>query len=127
MSSSNFTCIASESRFCVLWIRNTIKKVTIVVPVLMMSCHVSLKPNSGPVIAQIMITATARMKVPGRPVARAVHLANRENHDCDLVGLIFPFNHQMITHALRFGLRPLPGFLLGGKSMSTTIFTHDHA
>jgi hypothetical protein len=72
----------------VLWIRNTIKKVTIVVPVLMMSCHVSLKPNSGPVIAQIMMTATARMKVSGLPVARAVHLANRENHDWDLVGLI---------------------------------------
>jgi hypothetical protein len=36
-------------------------------------------------------------------------------------------NHQMIKHALRFGVRPLPGFLLGGKSMSTTIFTHDHA
>ena len=40
------------SRFCVFWIRNTIRNVTIVVPVLMTSCHVSLKPNSGPVTAQ---------------------------------------------------------------------------
>ena len=31
------------------WIRNTIRNVTIVVPVLMTSCHVSEKPNSGPV------------------------------------------------------------------------------
>jgi len=33
--------IADPSRFCAFWIRNTIRKVTIVVPVLMISCHVS--------------------------------------------------------------------------------------
>ena len=31
------------------WIRNTIRNVTIVVPVLMTSCHVSEKPKIGPV------------------------------------------------------------------------------
>ena len=29
------------SRFCVFWIKNTMRKVTIVVPVLITSCHVS--------------------------------------------------------------------------------------
>ena len=41
--------MAAVSRFCVFWIRNTIRNVTMVVPVLMTSCQVSLKPNSGPV------------------------------------------------------------------------------
>ncbi len=39
MSSSSFQCMASESRFLCVWIKNTIKKVTIVVPVLMTSCR----------------------------------------------------------------------------------------
>ena len=76
-----------------------------VVPVFIISCQVSLKPNIGPVIAQIMMTATARKKVPGLPAARAVHLANRENHDWDLVGLIVFLtldNDQMsCTHLCR--------------------------
>ena len=38
----------SASRFCVLWMRNTIRKVMIVVPVLMTSCQVSLNPKDGP-------------------------------------------------------------------------------
>jgi hypothetical protein len=66
-----------------------------VVPVLIISCHVSLKPNIGPEIAQIIMTATARKKVPGLPAERALHLANRENHDWDLVGLIvFSFSQR---------------------------------
>jgi hypothetical protein len=32
---------AALTRFCVFWIRNTIRNVTIVVPVLMASCQVS--------------------------------------------------------------------------------------
>jgi hypothetical protein len=36
------------------WIRKTIKKVTIVVPVLITSCQVSEKPNIEPVIAHIV-------------------------------------------------------------------------
>jgi len=35
------------SRFWVAWIRKTIRNVRIVVPVLMTSCHVSLKPKRG--------------------------------------------------------------------------------
>src|SRR5688572_9933378 len=81
ISSSSFTWIASESRFCVFWIRNTIRNVTIVVPVLMMSCQVSLKPNSGPVTAHDRMIATATQNVAGCPALRAVLLANRVNHD----------------------------------------------
>src|SRR3972149_393597 len=57
--------------------RNTMRKVTIVVPVLMTSCHVSLKWKIGPVAIQAMITRTAMPKVPGWPVARAIPLARR--------------------------------------------------
>ena len=38
------------SRFCVFWIRKTIRNVTIVVPVLITSCHVSEKSKIGPEI-----------------------------------------------------------------------------
>jgi hypothetical protein len=61
--------MASESRFCVFWIKNTIKKVTIVVPVLMTSCQVSLKRKSGPEMPQTRITATATAKAAGRPAS----------------------------------------------------------
>jgi hypothetical protein len=40
-NSSSFRVTILVSRFCVFWIRKTIKKVTIVVPVLMKSCQVS--------------------------------------------------------------------------------------
>jgi hypothetical protein len=59
----------------VFWIRNTIRKVTMVVPVLMTSCHVSEKPNSGPVAAQATTTSTQAAKVTGRPAARATQAA----------------------------------------------------
>ena len=52
-----------------------------VVPVLIMSCHVSLKPKSGPVTSQSTMTAPARANTTGCPVARAVFLAKSENHD----------------------------------------------
>jgi hypothetical protein len=64
-NSSSLHCTASASRFCVLWIRNTIRNVTTVVPVLMTSCHVSLKAKSGPVMIQTRMTATARPKAAG--------------------------------------------------------------
>ncbi|KUJ02011.1 hypothetical protein AR275_15235 [Stenotrophomonas maltophilia] len=47
ISSSSLICIAAVSAFCVCWIRNTIRKVMMVVPVLITSCQVSLKPNTG--------------------------------------------------------------------------------
>ena len=39
------------------------RNVTIVVPVLITSCHVSLKPNIGPVTAHMTITSTANPNV----------------------------------------------------------------
>src|SRR5688572_2357339 len=47
--------------------RNTIRKVTMVVPVLMTSCQVSEKWNTGPVTAQMTSTAAAMMKAHGLP------------------------------------------------------------
>ena len=43
--------------------------VTIVVPVLMTSCHVSLKPNIGPSAAHTTMIETAAMNVAGCPDA----------------------------------------------------------
>jgi hypothetical protein len=40
MSSSHLSCVMRASRFCVFWIRNTMRNVTTVVPVLMTNCHV---------------------------------------------------------------------------------------
>src|SRR4051812_47357658 len=88
ISSSSLAWTASASRFWVLWIRNTMRNVTIVVPVLMTSCQVSLNPNIGPVTAQTTMIAAATVNADGLPVVRAVHLANRENHDRDRAGLI---------------------------------------
>src|SRR5687767_3201904 len=90
MISSSFTCIASESRFCVLWIRNTIRNVTIVVPVLITSCQVSLKPKTGPVTAHATMIDAAMMNVSGRPDACAVALVRRVNQLRGFVGRIVP-------------------------------------
>jgi hypothetical protein len=50
----------------------------IVVPVLMTSCHVSLKPKIGPVMIQIAMIATASAKVLGRPQKCDADLAKPE-------------------------------------------------
>jgi hypothetical protein len=55
--------------------------VTIVVPVFMTNCHVSLNLNIGPVTPQTMMIKAAMMNAAGWPVARAVHLAKREKGD----------------------------------------------
>src|SRR5713226_4189385 len=57
--------------------RKTIRKVTIVVPVLMTNCHVSEKWNSGPVIPQTIITDRARMNAIDVPVAFVALSENR--------------------------------------------------
>src|SRR5882724_1315020 len=90
MSSSSLTCIASESRFCVFWIRNTIRNVMIVVPVLITSCQVSLKRNAGPKTAHAMTISVASTKVPGRPVVRAAAFANRINRERDFMEVPVP-------------------------------------
>ena len=53
----------------------------IVVPVLMTSCQVSLKPKIGPVIAHRTTMAAARANVDRRPESCAVFFANRVNQD----------------------------------------------
>jgi hypothetical protein len=60
----------------VCWIRNTIRNVTIVVPVLMMSCQVSEKPKIGPLTAHTTRTVTAAAKAQGRPAALEQAFAN---------------------------------------------------
>jgi hypothetical protein len=53
--------------------------VTIVVLVLMMSCHVSEKPNTGPLKAHATTMAQQAMNVAGMPAACATVLAIRVN------------------------------------------------
>jgi hypothetical protein len=59
--------IAWVSLFCVCWIRKTIRNVTIVVPLFMISCHVSENPKSGPANTHITTTSTAIPKVEAQP------------------------------------------------------------
>src|SRR5215213_11093922 len=70
--------------------RNTIRNVTIVVPVLMTSCHVSVKPNIGPVAAHETTTPIATTNASGFPDARAVHFVRRVNQLRLFVGCIPP-------------------------------------
>ena len=44
--------MAAVSRFCEVWIRNTISRVATLLLVLITNCQVSLKWNNGPVSAQ---------------------------------------------------------------------------
>ena len=57
--------------------RNTIRKVTRVVLVLMTICQVSEKPNSGPVAAQMTMLAIASTAATGEPTAVEVLCAKR--------------------------------------------------
>ena len=59
-----------------------------VVPVLIMSCQVSLKPNSGPDKAQTSNAARAVINAVGRPTAREAHFASRVKMEGFLVTLI---------------------------------------
>ena len=49
-----------------------------VVAVLITNCHVSLKPNSGPLTAQTITSATAVANTLGRPQKRAATFAKCE-------------------------------------------------
>lgn len=64
------------SRFCVFWIKKTIRNVTMVVPVLMISCHVSEKRKIGPVTAQARITEVATMNAQTDPTRSDTVFAN---------------------------------------------------
>jgi hypothetical protein len=63
-SSFSFNWTASDSLFCDLCIKKTIKNVTIVVPVFITSCHVSENLNRGPEIIQSIIIKKAVEKQP---------------------------------------------------------------
>ena len=67
-SSLSLSWIASPSLFWVCWMRNTIRNVTMVVPVLMTSCQVSEKSKIGPVIAQTRTIPSASAKAGTLPV-----------------------------------------------------------
>jgi len=64
---------------------NTIRNVTIVVPVLMTSCHVSEKPNNGPVTPHTITMATAATNANGVPAAREHQRAKRVNSEAFLL------------------------------------------
>src|ERR1700712_2851054 len=87
-SSFSFKCTAFESLFCDFWIRKTIKKVTIVVPVLMMSCHVSEYLNIGPVTPHIIIIVIAMIKAVELPVAFVAQLENFSNRFVFLLAIL---------------------------------------
>src|ERR1700712_5458252 len=78
-SSLSFSCMASESLFCDFWIRNTIRKVTMVVPVLITNCQVSEYLKTGPVTAQMITVAAAIIKAAELPVAFVAQLEKRSN------------------------------------------------
>src|SRR3954463_4694467 len=60
--------------------RNTIKKVTIVVPVLITSCHVLLKLKIGPVKPQTTMIPQARTNAVVVPAQRVTTDADRSSH-----------------------------------------------
>ena len=66
------------------------RKVTMVVPVFMTSCQVSLNPNIGPVTAQTTIMSTAVTKAVGCPVAREAYLAKWVNEEPRYNDIGFP-------------------------------------
>ena len=59
--------------------RNTIRKVTMVVPVLMTSCQVSEKWNNGPVKPQTTMIPTAKMKACVLPAASVAKREKRSS------------------------------------------------
>jgi len=63
------------------------RKVTIVVPVLIISCHVSLKPKTGPVTAHKSSAPSAIANATGCPAAREVHFANRVKKEVDFMAI----------------------------------------
>jgi hypothetical protein len=76
-----------------------------VVPVLMMSCQVSLKPNSGPEAAQRINAAIAMVNATGRPTAREAHLATRVKTEVFFVTLIVMSEGNMRESDLQSRLR----------------------
>src|SRR5262245_18575790 len=102
--------------------RNTIRNVTIVVPVLMTSCHVSEKPKYGPVTSQTTTASAARPKAADSPVRRATaaeSCSRRDPRGCfhfvmgsprvygaHARALAFPTREAELTPAASAGERP---------------------
>jgi hypothetical protein len=72
----------------VFWTRNTIRKVTIVVPVLMTSFQVSEKPNTGPESDQSNTVEHATAKDVGVPSRHDTRRATSLNAQ-GLCGVVF--------------------------------------
>src|SRR5919198_6104357 len=109
--SLSFKWMARASLFCARWMRNTIRKVTIVVPVLITSCHVSEKWKSGPVQAH---TRTTRNATPNAQEVPTQSVSAREKRSSPR-----PIAGRFGTPPRRisFGRRLLSGgmiFLSGG-------------
>src|SRR2546421_8051645 len=68
--SLSLSWMVSASLFCARWMRKTIRKVTMVVPVLITSCQVSEKWKSGPVASHSAMTSAARPNAQELPVQR---------------------------------------------------------
>ena len=60
----------------------------IVVPVLMTSCQVSLKPNTGPVTIHTATASRASMKILGPPQTRAAAFASLEYQVVSCMGAL---------------------------------------
>src|SRR6266446_5038497 len=70
--------------------RKTIRNVTIVVPVLMTSCHESEKWKIGPVTAHTSTTARAAMNAQWLPTASETRHANALNHPSGRSSVMLP-------------------------------------
>ena len=89
ISSSSLIWVALLSRLVVAWMTKTMRNVTIVVAVLITSCHVSEKSNSGPVTSHVTITAAASSRAYGEPAAfvtRAATSQERITHGARTIG-----------------------------------------
>src|SRR6476660_1762768 len=91
--------------------RNTIRNVTMVVPVLITSCHVSENPKSGPLTAHTRTMPAAVMNVDARPAASEVLLASSpKNFEIPEDSLAFsvPFmdSSPLCQPAGKFGTAP---------------------
>src|SRR6185369_838175 len=83
--------MACESLFCDRWMRNTIRNVTIVVPVFMTSCHVSENPKTGPVTPHTTIVPNAMTKAQELP-DQVVTASEKVSSACPIPLLEFFFD-----------------------------------
>src|ERR1035437_9738663 len=77
ISSFSLRLIARESRFCVFWIRQTIRNVATAMPVALLIDHLFEKGNTGPVAAHMTTTRPAATNAhvdPSHPEANAANL-----------------------------------------------------